>query len=39
MGDELLLASQRVEPAQLLASGYVFQKPDLRAALEGILKK
>jgi uncharacterized protein (TIGR01777 family) len=39
MGDELLLASQRVEPAKLLASGYVFQKPDLRAALEGILKK
>jgi uncharacterized protein (TIGR01777 family) len=39
MGDELLLASQRVEPAQLLASGYVFQKPGLRAALEDILKK
>jgi uncharacterized protein (TIGR01777 family) len=39
MGDELLLASQRVEPAKLLASGYVFQKPILRAALEGILKK
>jgi uncharacterized protein (TIGR01777 family) len=39
MGDELLLASQRVEPAKLIASGYVFQNPDLRAALEGILKK
>lgn len=39
MGDELLLASQRVEPAKLLASGYVFQKPDLRRALEGILNK
>ena len=39
MGDELLLASQRVEPAKLLASGYVFQKPILRAVLEGILKK
>jgi uncharacterized protein len=39
MGDELLLASQRVEPAKLLASGYVFQKPELRGALEGILKK
>ncbi|MGA8492540.1 MAG: TIGR01777 family oxidoreductase [Terriglobales bacterium] len=39
MGDELLLASQRVEPAKLLASGYVFRKPDLRTALEGILKK
>src|ERR1700676_262240 len=39
MGDELLLASQRVEPAKLMASGYVFQKSDLRAALESILKK
>jgi uncharacterized protein len=39
MGDELLLASQRVEPAQLVASGYVFQKPDLRAALSAILGK
>ena len=39
MGDELLLASQRVEPAKLLASGYVFQKPELRAALGGIFKK
>jgi uncharacterized protein (TIGR01777 family) len=38
MADELLLASQRVEPAKLLASGYVFQKPELRAALETILK-
>jgi uncharacterized protein (TIGR01777 family) len=39
MGDELLLASQRVEPAKLLASGYVFQKPDLSLALESILRK
>ena len=39
MADELLLASQRVEPAKLLTSGYVFQKPDLRVALEDILKK
>ncbi len=39
MGDELLLASQRVEPVQLVASGYVFQKPDLRAALSALLKK
>jgi uncharacterized protein len=38
MGDELLLGSQRVEPAKLKASGYVFQKPDLRKALEDILK-
>jgi uncharacterized protein (TIGR01777 family) len=39
MGDELLLASQRVEPVKLTASGYVFQKPDLRAALKAILKR
>jgi uncharacterized protein (TIGR01777 family) len=39
MGDELLLGSQKVEPAKLLASGYVFHKPELRQALEGILNK
>jgi uncharacterized protein (TIGR01777 family) len=39
MGDELLLASQRVEPAKLMASGYSFQKPQLRKSLEEILKK
>ena len=39
MGDELLLASQRVEPAKLTASGYVFRQPDLRHALSAILKK
>ncbi len=39
MGKELLLASQRVEPTKLVASGYVFQQPDLRRALEGILKR
>jgi uncharacterized protein (TIGR01777 family) len=39
MGDELLLGSQRVDPAKLTATGYVFQKPDLRLALEQILKK
>ena len=38
MGDELLLASQRVEPAKLMASGYMFQKADLRKSLEEILK-
>jgi uncharacterized protein (TIGR01777 family) len=37
MADELLLASQRIEPAKLIASGYVFQKPDLRKALQNIL--
>jgi hypothetical protein len=39
MGDELLLGSQRVAPAKLLASGYAFQKPDLRLALSAILRK
>jgi uncharacterized protein (TIGR01777 family) len=39
MGDELLLASQRVEPAKLVASGYAFQQPDLQHALSAILKK
>jgi uncharacterized protein (TIGR01777 family) len=38
MADELLLASQRVEPAKLLSTGYVFQNPELRSALENILK-
>lgn len=39
MGEELLLASQRVEPTKLVGSGYVFQKPDLRLALLAILEK
>jgi NAD dependent epimerase/dehydratase family enzyme len=39
MADELLLASQRVEPAKLIASGYPFQFPDLKKALEEILKR
>jgi len=39
MADELLLASQRVEPAKLVSSGYVFQSSDLRKALEGILQR
>ncbi len=38
MADELLLASQRVEPAKLSASGYAFQKPELRSTLENILR-
>jgi len=37
MADELLLASQRVEPAKLSGSGYAFKDPDLRDALKGIL--
>jgi uncharacterized protein len=39
MGEELLLGSQRVEPANLAASGYKFEKPELKKALEDILKK
>lgn len=35
--DELLLASQRVEPGKLLASGYAFRFSELRAALEGLV--
>jgi hypothetical protein len=39
MGDELLLASQRVEPAKLLAGGYQFGFPDLESALRHLLVK
>lgn len=39
MADELLLASQRVEPTKLLASGYQFRLPDLEAALRHVLGK
>jgi uncharacterized protein (TIGR01777 family) len=39
MGETVLLGSQRVEPAQLVASGYPFRFADLRASLENILKK
>jgi uncharacterized protein (TIGR01777 family) len=38
MGEEVLLASQRVEPNKLVTSGYPFQYSDLRKALEAILK-
>ena len=38
MADELLLASQRVEPAKLLASGFVFQRPELRPSLQAMLR-
>jgi uncharacterized protein len=37
MADELLLASQRVEPAKLLDSGYVFKYPNLEPALVHVL--
>ncbi|MDA2912804.1 TIGR01777 family oxidoreductase [Acidobacteriia bacterium AH_259_A11_L15] len=39
MADELLLASARVEPARLKASGYVFRTPDLEGALRRLLGK
>jgi uncharacterized protein (TIGR01777 family) len=38
MGEELLLASQRVEASKLIASGYPFRYRELRASLESILK-
>jgi hypothetical protein len=38
MGTELFLASQRVEPAKLVSSGYKFQYPELRKTLEDILR-
>ena len=37
MADELLLASQRVEPAKLISSGYPFRFADLRSSLEDVL--
>ena len=37
MGDELLLASQRVEPSKLKAAGYQFRHAELREALRAVL--
>jgi uncharacterized protein len=39
MGDTVLLGSQRVEPTQLVMSGYPFRFSSLRASLENILKR
>jgi len=39
MGSEILLGSQRAEPRKLIASGYIFQQPELRPALEAILRR
>lgn len=39
MADEVLLASQRVEPNKLVTSGYPFQYSDLRRALDALLSK
>ena len=38
MGDALLLASQKVEPAKLTESGFQFRFPRLESALEDILR-
>jgi uncharacterized protein (TIGR01777 family) len=38
MGETLLLGSQRVEPTQLVMSGYPFRFSSLRASLENLLK-
>lgn len=38
MGETVLLGSQRVEPAQLVASGYPFRFSDLRVSLQNILR-
>ncbi|MHB8654181.1 MAG: TIGR01777 family oxidoreductase [Terriglobia bacterium] len=39
MADELLLASARVVPTKLLASGFVFRHPDLESALTDLFAK
>ena len=39
MADELLLASARVRPVRLLATGYEFQFPELAGALRHVLGK
>ena len=38
MGETVLLGSQRVEPAQLVRSGYAFRFTDLQASLQNLLK-
>jgi NAD dependent epimerase/dehydratase family enzyme len=37
MGDELLLASTRVEPGRLAAAGFAFRYPELEPALRHLL--
>jgi len=39
MADELLLASARVQPAKLLATGYAFRYPELEAGLRHLLRE
>lgn len=38
MGEEFLLASRRIQPAKLLASGYMFRCPELEEALRHELR-
>jgi uncharacterized protein len=38
MGEELLLASQKVEAGKLISSGYPFRHRELRASLDALLK-
>jgi uncharacterized protein (TIGR01777 family) len=38
MGEETILASQRVQPKKLLESGYQFQDPELQGALNFVLE-
>jgi hypothetical protein len=37
MGEELLLAGQKVEPGKLISSGYPFRYRELKASLERLL--
>ncbi len=37
LADELLLASQRVQPTRLIATGYDFRYPELEGALRHLL--
>jgi NAD dependent epimerase/dehydratase family enzyme len=39
MADELLLASTRIQPIKLLASGYQFHYPELEEALQHLLAR
>jgi hypothetical protein len=39
MADELLMASQRVDPSKLIATGYAFRFGDLRTSLKAILSR
>ncbi len=39
MGETALLGSQHVEPSQLVASGYLFRFPNLRASLENTIQR